>query len=329
MISQTAIGFTEQLAAEGVQSWLTPEKPENTTRAGTARLLPYALAATRGSVTGVALPGDVPPDLSAVTPLCERLGEPDAPGGGPTGQVSAPLDPALAHDRAGLVSAARELRAAVGRDNLLVQIPATDAGVAAVEECLARGLHVDVTLICGTRRCERVLEAFLTGLERAMTAGHDLRRIRTVLSCPVDLVDTLAAVPEQAVPTAGVATARLLYRLREQRLDGSWWRVLRAARARQPSLLWTGVRTGVRPHHMARLVGWNTGMTFTPDALERAAWDTELTGDTLLNRHLDAERELAALSPAGSAHATADAADAVVEAELDRRRLAWNARSRG
>lgn len=326
MISQTAIGFTEQLAAEGVQSWLTPDR---TTSAGAARLLPYALAVTRGSVTGVALPGDVPPDLSAVTSLCERLGEPAAPGGGPTGQVSAPLDPALAHDRAALVSAARELRAAVGRDNLLVQIPATDAGVGAVEECLARGLHVDVTLICGTRQCERVLDAFLTGLERALTAGHDLRRSRTVLSCPVDLVDTLAAgpeqaVPEQAVPTAGVATARLLYRLREQRLDGSWWRVLRAARARQPSFLWTGVRTGVRPHHMARLVGWNTGMAFTPDALERAAWDTELTGDTLLNRHVDAERELAALAPTGSAHATAEKA---VEAELDRRRLAWNARS--
>ncbi|WP_367042020.1 transaldolase family protein [Streptomyces sp. Je 1-332] len=315
MISQTAIGFTQRLAAEGVQSWLTPDP---TAQAGASQLLPYAPVLTSGSVTGVALPGDAPPDLRAVAGLCGSLGGRTAPHGGPDGHVSAPLDPELAHDRAGLVSAALELRAAVGRDNLLVQIPATDSGIEAVTDCLAEGLPVDVTLICGTQQCERALGAFVAGMEQAMIAGHDLRRIRAVLSCPVDLIDTVATLPQDGAATAGVSVARLLYRLREQLLGGSWWRILRAARAQQPTFLWTGVR----PHHTARLVGWNTGMTFAPAALEQAACQAELTGDTLLNRHLEAARELAALATAESARS---AAGAVVEAELGRRRQAWGA----
>ncbi|MEU9115727.1 transaldolase family protein [Streptomyces sp. NPDC048483] len=310
MISQTAIGFLEQLACEGVQSWLTPDR---STSGDPAQLLPYALAATPGSVRGVALHGDVPPDLAAVRLLCERLEDPPSPQGGPAGHVSAPLDPALAHDADGLVSASRALRSAVGRENLLVQIPATEAGAEAMAECLAHGLPVDATLICTTRQCDRVFDAFLTGMERALITGHALQSIRTVLSCPVNLVDGLAAPS-----AAGVATARLLYRLRERRLDSTWWGVLRAAQAPPPALLWTDLR----PHHAARLVGWNTGMVFAPRTLEETAWTSELAGDALLNRHREGERELAALTPTGSGRVTADEA---VTAELMRRRRAWSA----
>ncbi|WP_053927062.1 transaldolase family protein [Streptomyces chattanoogensis] len=309
MISQTAIGFMEQLAAEGVQSWLTADRA---TSAEPAQLLPYALPTAPGSVIGVALHGDVPPDPAAVRLLCERLGDPAAPQGGRIGHVSAPLDPALAHDTDGLVSASRSLRTAVGRENLMVQIPATEAGVEAITECLAHGLHVDATLICTTRQCNRVFDAFLAGMERALITGRALQSIRTVLSCPVDLVDGLAAPS-----VAGVATARLLYRLRERRLDSTWWQVLRAGQARPPTLLWTDLR----PHHAARLVGWNTGMVFTSRTLEEAAWTSELAGDALLNRHREGERELARLTPAGFGRATADQA---VTAELTRRRRAWS-----
>ncbi|MEV0603016.1 transaldolase family protein [Streptomyces sp. NPDC050315] len=310
MISQAAVGFMEQLAAEGVQTWLTPDR---STSADPAQLLPYARAATRGAVLGMALHGDVPPDPATVRLLCERLGGPVSPRGGPTGHVSVPLDPALAHDTEGLVSASRSLYTAVGRDNLLVQIPATEAGTEAIVACLAQGVQVDATLICTTWQCDRVFDAFLTGMERALIKGYDLQHIRTVLSCPVGLLDGTAAPP-----SAGVATARLLYRMRERRLDSTWWRVLRAGRARPPALLWTDLR----PHHAAHLVGWNTGMVFTPGMLEEAARTAVLAGDALLNRHRESGREPAALPPAESGRGTADQP---VTAELTRRRRAWSA----
>ncbi|MFF3350357.1 transaldolase family protein [Streptomyces sp. NPDC002779] len=227
--------------------------------------------------------------------------------------MSAPLDPALAHDSDGLVSASCTLRATVDRDNLIVQIPATEAGTEATAECLAQGLGVDSVLICSTQQCDRSFDAFLAGTERALIMGQPLENIRTVLSCPVNLVDGTSASP-----MASVAMARLLYRMREQRLNLAWWQVLRANYAYPPTLLWTEPQ----PRHAAQLVGWNTAMAFTLRTLEETAHINDMAGDTLLYQHRDGRDELARIDSTQPDPITADQA---VAAELTRRRRTWNA----
>ncbi|MEV7557087.1 transaldolase, partial [Streptomyces sp. NPDC089795] len=117
--------------------------------------------------------------------------------------------------------------------------------------------------------------------------------------------------------TAAVALARQLHRLREERLGSDWWRVLRAAGAEPPSLVWTGVG----PRHVGELIGWNTAQAASLEVLEAAGARGGLRGDTLLNAHEEARRALEALEALGVR--MRDVARDLEAAELSRLRRAW------
>jgi transaldolase len=108
------------------------------------------------------------------------------------GFVSLEVSPRLAYDAAATVAAAERLAQTVNRPNLLVKVPATIAGLAAIRECAARGISVNVTLIFSLERYGQVMDAHLAGLADALAAGHDLSSIASVASFFVSRVDTAA-----------------------------------------------------------------------------------------------------------------------------------------
>ncbi|GAA3486981.1 hypothetical protein GCM10018987_10600 [Streptomyces cremeus] len=314
-MSQRAVGLVEQLAAEGVQSWLAVEGAPHIA-------VPGRLPPTLRAPAGVLLPAHAPPDPQAVRRLCERARVASASpiGGSSPGLVSAPVDPAYADDAPSLVRAARSLRASVDRPNLLVQIPATEAGLEAMSECLALGTSVNATLICTVEQADRVFDSLLDGIERALVAGTAPVETRVFLTCPVGLLDD-AGVPDAGVATAGVAMARLLYALRERRLRNTWWRVLRAGSVAPPTLLWSSLRA----HHLPRLIGWNTGVVLTAPELEAAASGVELAGDVMPGVR-EGEEELLLCGTGGGAGPRT--APDLLAAELTRCRNTWHTAAR-
>lgn len=108
---------------------------------------------------------------------------------GADGWVSIEVEPRLAHDTAGTVEQAVLLHRLVGRDNVLVKIPATPEGLPAITETIARGISVNVTLIFSVDRFRQVVDAYRVGLQRAFANDHDLRRIHLVASFFLSRID--------------------------------------------------------------------------------------------------------------------------------------------
>lgn len=251
--------------------------------------------------------------LSAVRAACTTLVET----GGSVAATAVVFDGAASSDA--WVTAARVLRGGVDRPNLLVSIPATKAGIGAIADCLAEGIGVDTTSVLSLGQYREVLDAQLTGLERAMANRTDLDSLVASASCAVGPLDAEVNALLDELPggtghgmrdTAGLATARLVYRLREQRLAERRWQELRAGRARSPLLLWTGTR----PVHVPALVGGNTGHVMTAETAEAAARHGELNGDTLMGGHEQAAETIVQLAELG---VPVDAAAAAVHCRLN------------
>lgn len=145
------------------------------------------------------------------------------------------VDPRLARDGAATATAAKALWQAVDQPNLLVKIPATREGLAAITETIGAGISVNVTLNFSLQRYQEVMDAYLSGLEQARGAGLDLAGIHSVASFFVSRVDTEIdkRLDAQGTPQAGalkgkaaVANARLAYQAFEQTLDTARWQDL-------------------------------------------------------------------------------------------------------
>ena len=109
---------------------------------------------------------------------------------GQDGRVSIEVEPTLAFNATETIAQAKELFARVGRDNVMIKIPATIEGLAAITAVLAEGISVNVTLIFSIERYADVIDAYLAGLEAAKANGHDLSTIHSVASFFVSRVDT-------------------------------------------------------------------------------------------------------------------------------------------
>ncbi len=109
--------------------------------------------------------------------------------GGVDGRVSIEVDPRLAHESEKTAAEAKALWWLVDRENLLIKIPATRAGLPAITATLAAGISVNVTLIFSLERYRAVMDAFLAGLEQAKANGHDLTKLASVASFFVSRVD--------------------------------------------------------------------------------------------------------------------------------------------
>jgi transaldolase len=226
---------------------------------------------------------------------CDVLAKAYEASGGVDGRVSIEVDPRLAHDTDKTVAQAIELWKIVDRPNLLIKIPATEAGLPAITAVIAEGISVNVTLIFSVERHEAVMDAYLAGLEKAKEAGHDLSNIHSVASFFVSRVDTEIDARLEKIGTeealalrgqAGVANARLAYKAYEDVfVGGAQFEALKADGARVQRPLWAS--TGVKNPdysdtlYVTELVAPNTVNTMPEKTLDAVADHGVITGDTV------------------------------------------------
>jgi transaldolase len=188
-----------------------------------------------------------------VADACDVFANVYAKSNGFDGRVSIEVEPGLANDTAGTVAQAKELFAKVNRENVMIKIPATKAGLAAITEVISNGISVNVTLIFSLQRYREVIEAYKAGIALARAAGKDLSKIHSVASFFVSRVDTeidkrLVAVGTgdalQMKSKAALANARLAYEVFEIEFAKDDWSALASAGAnkQRPLMASTGVK---------------------------------------------------------------------------------------
>jgi len=171
-------------------------------------------------------------------------------GGGQDGYVSIEVDPNLAYDTEGTIAEAQRLHELVDRPNCFVKIPATKDGLPAIEEMIARGRNINVTLIFSLQRYAEVVEAYLRGLERLVESGGDPSKVASVASFFVSRVDTEAdrrldeiGAPDDLKGKLAVANAKLAYQRYKELFSGPRWDALAEKGARSQRCLWASTST--------------------------------------------------------------------------------------
>ena len=166
---------------------------------------------------------------------------------GRDGFVSFECTPELAHDAAATVEQALELWNRLARPNVMIKVPATEAGVPAIEELTARGVNVNVTLLFSVARYEQVIDAYLAGLERRLVAGLPLDAIASVASFFVSRVDAktdpLLPAGSDLRGRVAIANAQRAYGRYRDRFTDQRWSMLRDAGARAQRPLWASTGT--------------------------------------------------------------------------------------
>jgi transaldolase len=255
--------------------------------------------------------------------------------GGQDGRVSIEVDPRLAHNTKATVAEAKQLAWLVDRPNTLIKIPATKAGLPAITETIGRGISVNVTLIFSLERYREVMDAYLSGLEKAKAAGLDLSKIHSVASFFVSRVDTEIDKRIDALGTdeakaargkAGLANARLAYQAYEEVFSGDRWNALDKARANKQRPLWasTGVKDPAYKDTMyvEELVAPNTVNTMPEATLEATEDHGEITGNTISGTYEQARADLDAVEKLGIAYD--DVVQLLEDEGVDKFEASWN-----
>ena len=227
------------------------------------------------------------------------------------GRVSIEVDPRLARDAEGTAKMARELYERVGRENVMIKIPATKEGLRPIAETLAAGISVNVTLIFSLTRYREVINAYMLGLEQALENGKDLSTIHSVASFFVSRVDTevdgrLEAIGGDALELtgkAGLANARLAYEVFEEMFSTERWARLQEHGANVQRPLWasTGVKDPSLPDtlYVTGLVAPNTVNTMPEATLNAVADHGEITGNTIVPNYSESNKVLDAIAERG------------------------------
>lgn len=232
--------------------------------------------------------------------------------GGVDGRVSIEVGPGAAHDTAKTIAEAKQLWAKVNRPNAMVKIPATVEGLEAITEATALGISVNVTLIFSLDRHRQVINAYLTGLEKAKAAGIDLSTIQSVASFFVSRVDTevdkrlVAIGTDEALALkgkAGIANARLAYQIYEQAFESERARSLLTAGANKQRPLWasTGVKDPSLPDtlYVTELVAPNVVNTMPEKTMEATLDHGVIPEGSIVGTYDDANAVLDALAAQG------------------------------
>lgn len=247
-----------------------------------------------------------------VSDACDLFSEVFRRTGGVDGRVSIEVDPELARDAEATYAQALALHAAVDRPNVLIKIPATVEGLVAIEECLAAGISVNVTLIFSLERYRAVIAAYQAGVRRARLAGHDVAALHSVASFFVSRVDAeidarldaLGGDDARALKgRAGTANARLAYDLCEREFSTDDWAELASAGARRQRPLWasTGVNDPSLPDTMyvTELVAPGVVNTMPRATLDAVQDHGVVRGDTITGYRDRARRVLDLVAEAG------------------------------
>jgi transaldolase len=200
-------------------------------------------------------------------------------GGGQDGYVSIEVDPTLAFDTGATIDEAQRLHEIIDRPNLFVKIPATKAGLPAIEEMIARGRSINVTLIFSLDRYAEVAEAYVRGLERLVESGGDPRNVASVASFFVSRVDTEAdrrldeaGAPDELKGRLAVANAKLAYQRYKEIFAGDRWDALAAEGATPQRCLWASTSTKNPEYrdvmYVEQLIGSRTVNTMPDETIE-------------------------------------------------------------
>ncbi len=235
--------------------------------------------------------------------------------GGNDGFVSLEVSPLLARDTAGTIAMAKDLWKRVQRPNLMVKIPATNEGIPAIEECIAEGININVTLVFAVEYYERAALAYIRGLQRRLEKGLPIDRIRSANSVFVSRIDTAidkllqAKIDKgekqlaQLLGKAGIANLKLTYQKFQERFGSTEWQAVQAKGGCMQRPLWASTSTKNPKYddlmYVETVVGRHTINTMPPQTLEALADHGEIRPDTVLEDLDEARATLRALADAG------------------------------
>jgi transaldolase len=198
--------------------------------------------------------------------------------GGADGYVSLEVNPALAHDTEATIAEARRLFASLERPNVMIKVPATPAGIPAVETLIGEGVNVNVTLIFSLEQYEAVAIAYIAGLEKVALAGGEVGRVASVASFFISRVDTAV---DKALEEIGntemrgkiaIDNAKIAYGRFRDIYGVERWQELAAQGARVQRPLWasTSSKNPAYPDtlYVDNLIGPDTVNTLPPATLE-------------------------------------------------------------
>jgi transaldolase len=234
---------------------------------------------------------------------CDLMRTPWDGGEGKDGYVSMEVDPNFAYEQEATIEEALRFHEWIDKSNLYVKIPATEPGLGAIEECIARGRSINVTLIFSLERYAEVAEAYIRGLERLVEAGGDPSLVAAVASFFVSRVDTetdkrLEAIgTDEALSLRGklaIANAKLAYQRYQEIFSGERWQRLGAAGASRQFCLWASTSTKNPEYrdvmYVEELIGPETVNTMPKETTE--AFQDHGRVELTLERGVDEARKL-------------------------------------
>ena len=199
--------------------------------------------------------------------------------GGRDGYLSFEVSPYLAHDMIGTLDEARRLRKAIGRDNVMIKVPATPEGVPAIKQLISEGINVNVTLLFAVESYHAVAQAYVEGLEELGKAGGDVTKVASVASFFVSRIDSLIDQKlsealdstqdrekrkklKSLVGKVAIANAKVAYAHYQDYCAGERWKVLAKMGAKPQRLLWASTSTKnpkyVKTLYVDELIGPDT-----------------------------------------------------------------------
>ncbi len=197
---------------------------------------------------------------------------------GKDGYVSIEVNPTLAFDAKKTFDEAVRLFTTLKRKNIMIKVPATTEGIASIEELIAHGINVNVTLIFSIDNYKKVAEAYIRGLEKLLAAGGKLNLVSSVASFFVSRLDTsldkilVEKGANDLCGKFGVANSKLAYKLYQEIYSSSTWQKLAENGATPQRLLWASTGTKNKAYsdtlYVDELIGFNTVNTIPPATLD-------------------------------------------------------------
>jgi transaldolase len=227
---------------------------------------------------------------------------------GVDGRVSIEVDPRLAHDTEGTISAGKELWSIINRPNLMIKVPATIEGLPAITSLIAAGISVNVTLIFSVKRYGQVIEAYMNGIEQCENPSQ----VHSVASFFISRIDSSidgllkkngSAEATALLGKAAIANAHLAYQLFEEKFSTERWSALAAKGAHKQRPLWAS--TGVKDpsyedtRYVVELIAPDTVNTMPQSTLDALIDHGVIRGNTISDQYPQAVEVLKSLSALG------------------------------
>lgn len=229
---------------------------------------------------------------------------------GGDGYVSFEVSPHLAHNTQATISEAKRLRAAVDRPNVMIKVPATPEGIPAVEELIAGGVNVNITLMFSMSHYEAVARAYIRGLERcgdpakvASVASFFVSRVDTMVDRALETLATAQARAKTLLGKIAIANSKLVYHRFLEIFHGEGFAPLRQRGTRVQRPLWASTSTKNPAYsdvlYVENLIGAETVNTMPPETLNAFKDHGKVPGDTVTDSLDDAAAALGWLKALG------------------------------